>query len=169
MSNHLIAVFDISGSTMEYGKSRLLRNMARTLRDITDVSFDYYSLSNELLKIEVTSDIPMFKPGEKLNLSLMADFIKKIPVAERASVIFFSDFGFSFKEADILKDVIRQNPNITLITVPCGIDAQTSIARYLSDLNFSADNVLLATDYAVSALDGLLIKPYSKFSEIGTY
>ena len=152
MSENLIcAIFDSSGSNLEMGKSRLCRNLARTLIQLKNIhtkieyanlSFEIYTLNEKLLSVTVNSngDIPALKSAGTTDLSLLCNYIG---------------------ELESMFNTVRKNRYAKLMLIPIGLDADLRKMLKLKLTTFSAENILAAVDYAITYMFGNIDTPKS--------
>lgn len=181
MSNNLIyAVFDSSGSNLEMGKSRLSRNLARTLVQLKNIhtkpeyrniNFELYTLNEQLQRISLDSrgDVPPFKSVGSANLELLPNFIDTLCRKEKTlSILFFSDLNYKIQDIKCLSSVIHKYSDLHFMVIPIGLDADMSNLNILKTISFAPDNVLKAVDYAISFMLGKFETPrtISKIEEV---
>jgi len=161
MSEEIFAIFDTSASLSEMGKGRLCRNMIRTISQLPDKKFLYYSLGDELNEIQFDeNNDPDVKFKGKTNLYLLAEFLEhKISEqpASNISCLLFTDAIYNHEQITKLKHTIINNSKfLHIFVITLGLDANRDISSQLGIQSFECDNVLLAVDYAVAAMEGLL-------------
>lgn len=174
MTNKVIyAVFDSSGSNLEMGKSRLSRNLARTIVQLknihtkveySNVDFELYTLNEQLQSISLNSsgDIPAFKSIGTTNIDLLLSFIDNLGRnKEHCPILFFTDGNFKNQDIERLANTLKINTNIHLILVPIGLDADINKLSKLETTTFTSDNVLMAIDYAITFILGNIKTPKS--------
>lgn len=172
MSDNLIyAVFDSSGSNLEMGKSRLSRNLARTLvqlknihtkSEYTNINFELYTLNEQLQRISLDSrgDVPPFKSVGTSNLELLINFIDTLCSKDQTlSILFFSDLNYKIQDIECLSSVIHKYSDFHFLVLPIGLDADMSKLNILKTISFTPDNVLKAVDYAISFMLGKFEMP----------
>ena len=174
MSENLIyAVFDSSGSNLEMGKSILCRNLARTLIQLKNIhtkveyanlSFELYTLNEKLQSVTVNTngDIPAFKSVGSTDLSLFCNFITELESKEKyCPVMFFTDGNYKTGDIEALFNTVRKNRYARLMIIPVGLDADLRKMLKLKLPVFSADNILVAVDYAITYMFGDIDTPKS--------
>lgn len=171
--NLIYAVFDSSGSNLEMGKSRLCRNLARTLIQLKNIhtnveyanlSFDFYTLNEKLQRVTVipNGDIPAFKSVGNTNLSLFCNFITELESKEKyCPVMFFTDGNYQTSDIEALSNTVLKNRYVKLMIIPVGLDADLRKMLKLKLPFFSADNILAAVDHAVTYMFGNVDTPKS--------
>lgn len=172
MSENLIyAVFDSSGSNLEMGKSRLCRNLARTLIQLKNIhtkveyanlSFELYTLNEKLQSVTVnpSGDISVFKSAGSTNISLLCNFITELESKEKyCPVMFFTDGNYKTRDIEALFNAVRKNRYARLMIIPIGLDADPRKMLKLKLPVFSADNILAAVDYAITYMFGNIDTP----------
>ena len=180
----IYAVFDTSGSNIEYGKSRLNRNLLRTLKQLSFVGnkkeyacvdFKYFLLNTSLTEIsekitkDPCEDVPAFKSSGKAELSQLNLFIReKISTAKNLCVLFFSDGNFDVENAQCLAKTLEENKQVHLIVIPIGMDANLKVVNLIKGVVCTPDNILSAVDLAITFLFGKVKMPKSldELSEI---
>ncbi len=174
MSENLIcAIFDSSGSNLEMGKSRLCRNLARTLIQLKNIhtkieyanlSFEIYTLNEKLLSVTVNSngDIPAFKSAGTTDLSLLCNYIGELESKKKyCPVMFFTDGNYKTSDIENLFNTVRKNRYAKLMLIPIGLDADLRKMLKLKLTTFSAENILAAVDYAITYMFGNIDTPKS--------
>lgn|SRR5574344_1164686 len=165
--NSIHAIFDSSGSFLEMGKNRLSRNLRRTIvqlkkihsrKSLLCLNVVMYSLADSLLPIDIkdNDDVPLTKSIGKTNINELCEFIEKLSISnnDEQVVLFFTDGCFSNNDAQKLKDVLIKNGNVHLISVSIGIDSNLANLNLFSEVVFTADNILLSIDYAITLILG---------------
>ena len=174
MSENLIcAIFDSSGSNLEMGKSRLCRNLARTLIQLKNIhtkieyanlSFEIYTLNEKLLSVTVNSngDIPAFKSAGTTDLSLLCNYIGELESKKKyCPVMFFTAGNYKTRDIENLFNTVRKNRYAKLMLIPIGLDADLRKMLKLKLTTFSAENILAAVDYAITYMFGNIDTPKS--------
>lgn len=172
MSENLIyAVFDSSGSNLEMGKSRLCRNLARTLVQLKNIytnieyenlSFQLYTINETFQSIALTlnGDIPAFKSIGSTDLNLLCNFINELELNDKyCPVMFFTDGNYKDSDIDVLLNIVRKTRYVKLFIISIGLDADMRKMSKQEIPVFSADNILLAVNHAITYMFGNISTP----------
>lgn len=161
-SGFVYSFFDWSGSNVEYGKSRLLRNLARTLCQLRElrkdellgkIEFRLFSVDSNIKPIELDNlgDVPVFKFSGRMSVKMIADFlVSECSLKKEVRAILFSDGNFDEDDIGYFCNVTNKMKNLVFIGVATGIDSDKSKMQKLCKYVFDADNILLAAECTAS-------------------
>ena len=159
MSLEILVMLDSSGSCYEMSKFRLERNLARTITQLQllsdneiykHIKFSFFSFNENINPLVLTADgdIPEIKARGKVDLKSLCSFLEQYINGDH-QVIIISDGSYPYDQISYFRQWLKEHIGINIIFIPIGIDANIENIKLLTNHIFSADNILLAIDYAI--------------------
>ena len=169
MDFSIVTVFDSSGSFIEMAKSRVNRNIWRTLVQlqqlhsqddvISRAKFEYYLWGSQLQQVvaDPVVGVPVLNVAGNADMSRFVEFIRQKDNASKQPLPVLLCTDGSFKHDDLLqlKDSLLESSHIIPMAIAVGIDADLDNLRTLTPFVYTPENILEAVDYAVSFICGI--------------
>ena len=169
MDFSIVTVFDSSGSFIEMAKSRVNRNIWRTLVQlqqlhsqnevISRAKFEYYSWNSQLQQVDAdpASGVPVLKVAGNAEVSLLVEFIRQKESVSKQPLPMLLCTDGAFKHDDLLqlKDSLLKAVHVIPMAIAVGIDADLDNLHMLTPFVYAPENILEAVDYAVSFTCGI--------------
>ncbi len=169
MDFSIVTVFDSSGSFIEMAKSRVNRNIWRTLVQlkqlrsqdevISRAKFEYYSWNNQFQQVyaDSASGVPVLKVEGNADVTLLVEFIRQKDSASKQPlpVLLCTDGTFKHDDLLLLRKSLLEASHIIPMAIAVGIDADLDNLNTLTPFVYAPENILEAVDYAVSFTCGI--------------